>query len=192
MNATNRQVNPYVQSMQPYAGEIRLFAGTRAPAGWLICRGQLEPVSFYPELFAVIGKKYGGDGVNTFGLPDLSVRVPVGRSGETPPGLSKTYPQGAAGGLLDVVLDEAHMPSHTHTWFASKAVATTGTPSPDVTFATVAAGSTLYSRNAAPVTQATAGEMNIASPGGASHPNVMPSVALNYIICVDGLPPETP
>ena len=62
---------------QPYVGEIRMFAGNFAPAGWMFCEGQLLPISEYETLFNLIGTTYGGDGQSTFALPDLRGRVPI-------------------------------------------------------------------------------------------------------------------
>ena len=62
---------------QPYVGEIRMFAGNFAPAGWMFCEGQLLPISENETLFQLIGTTYGGDGESTFALPDLRGRIPV-------------------------------------------------------------------------------------------------------------------
>ncbi len=62
---------------QPYVGEIRMFAGNFAPAGWMFCEGQLLPISEYETLFNLIGTTYGGDGQSTFALPDLRGRLPL-------------------------------------------------------------------------------------------------------------------
>ncbi len=62
---------------QPYVGEIRMFAGNFAPAGWQFCEGQLLPISEYETLFNLIGTTYGGDGQSTFAVPDLRGRVPL-------------------------------------------------------------------------------------------------------------------
>src|SRR5207247_11094377 len=62
---------------QPYVGEIRMFAGNFAPAGWMFCERQVLPISEYETLFQLIGTTYGGDGQSTFGLPDLRGRIPV-------------------------------------------------------------------------------------------------------------------
>ncbi len=61
---------------QPYVGEIRMFAGNFAPAGWMFCEGQLLPISENETLFNLIGTTYGGDGQTTFALPDLRGRLP--------------------------------------------------------------------------------------------------------------------
>ena len=62
---------------QPYVGEIRMFAGNFAPAGWMFCEGQLLPISENETLFQLIGTTYGGDGESTFALPDLRGRIPI-------------------------------------------------------------------------------------------------------------------
>ena len=66
---------------QPYVGEIRMFAGNFAPAGWMFCEGQLLPISENETLFQLIGTTYGGDGESTFALPDLRGRVPIHQGG---------------------------------------------------------------------------------------------------------------
>src|ERR687898_3346785 len=62
---------------QPFVGEIRMFAGNFAPAGWMFCEGQLLPISENETLFNLIGTTYGGDGESTFALPDLRGRIPI-------------------------------------------------------------------------------------------------------------------
>ncbi len=96
---------------QPYVGEIRMFAGNFAPAGWMFCEGQLLPISEYETLFNLIGTTYGGDGQNTFALPDLQSRVPVHQS--------SAYPLAANGGAETVTLTPQQMPVHTHVANAS-------------------------------------------------------------------------
>ena len=95
----------------PYLGEIRLLAGNDVPAGWDFCRGQLVDPTTYPSLFANIGTTYGGDGVSTFGLPDLRGRVPLGPGQGA--GLSN-YFRGQTVGMETENLSIGQMPSHTH------------------------------------------------------------------------------
>ena len=64
--------------MEAFIGQIVLFAGNRTPRGWSFCQGQILPVMQNQALFSVIGSTYGGDGRNTFALPDLRSSVPVG------------------------------------------------------------------------------------------------------------------
>src|SRR5512134_3759257 len=96
---------------QPYVGEIRMFAGNFAPAGWMFCEGQLLPISENETLFALIGTTYGGDGQETFGLPNLQGRVPI-HQGQGP-GLSG-YLIGEAGGVEGVTLTANQIPIHSH------------------------------------------------------------------------------
>jgi microcystin-dependent protein len=70
--------------MDPFLGEIKIFAGNYAPMGWMKCEGQILPISGNDALFAVIGKTYGGDGTTTFALPDFRGRVPLGYSANYP------------------------------------------------------------------------------------------------------------
>ena len=82
---------------EPYVGEIRMFGGSFAPAGWAMCQGQLMPISENDTLFNLIGTTYGGDGQETFGLPDLQGRAPM-HMGQGP-GLSQNYvTEGEKGG----------------------------------------------------------------------------------------------
>src|SRR3954469_16308070 len=96
---------------QPYVGEIRMFAGSFAPAGWMFCDGQLIPISENDTLFVVIGTTYGGDGQETFALPNLQGRVPLHQGAGS--GLSN-YQLGEAGGVEAVTLTTQQIPSHTH------------------------------------------------------------------------------
>src|SRR5437879_10030878 len=96
---------------QPYVGEIRMFAGNFAPAGWMFCDGSLLPISEYETLFNLIGTTYGGDGQSTFALPDLRGHLPIhsGR-GVT---LAET------GGAVEITLIVSQIPAHTHAGFGS-------------------------------------------------------------------------
>jgi microcystin-dependent protein len=95
----------------PYVGEIRMFAGTFAPQGWMFCDGQLLPIAESETLFNLIGTTYGGDGQSTFALPDLRGRIPIHLGG--------THVLGAAGGTETVTITVREMPAHTHALNAS-------------------------------------------------------------------------
>jgi microcystin-dependent protein len=95
---------------QSYIGEIRLFAGNFAPAGWAFCDGSLIPISENDALFNLIGTTYGGDGQSTFALPDFRGRVPIG----TGQGAVSNRTIGETGGQETITLSTANMPSHTH------------------------------------------------------------------------------
>lgn len=97
--------------VQPYVGEVRMFAGSFAPTGWLFCDGQLLPISEYETLFQLVGTTYGGDGQVTFALPDLRGRLPVHQGAG--PGLSGIL-LGETGGRESVTLISSQLPVHTH------------------------------------------------------------------------------
>src|ERR1700710_2396420 len=103
---------------QPYVGEIRMFAGNFAPAGWSFCEGQLLPISENDTLFQLIGTTYGGDGQSTFGIPNLQGRVPIHMG--TGPGFS-TRNLADTGGVESVTLAVNQIPAHTHPYLASTA-----------------------------------------------------------------------
>lgn len=102
--------------MEPYIGEIRIFAGTFAPIGWALCNGALLPISEYDTLFMLLGTTYGGDGVNTFAVPDLRGRAIISQ-GRSRAGT--TYVLGAMGGTENVTLLIPNMPSHQHSFSVS-------------------------------------------------------------------------
>jgi microcystin-dependent protein len=167
----------------PYVGEIRLFAGNFAPAGWELCQGQLLPIADNDTLFQLLGTSYGGDGVSTFALPDLRGRVPVhagSGAGLSPRTLAE------AGGAESVTLNTSQMAAHTHLVSASQDPASgdynaaTGLP------ATVA-GTNLYGAVGTP------GPMlanAIGAAGGArAHDNMAPYLCLNFIISLFGIYP---
>src|SRR5215471_16806917 len=90
----------------PFVGEIRMFAGNFAPAGWSFCNGALIPIDQNPTLFQLIGTTYGGDGQNNFALPNLQSRVPV----HVGPG----FALGQSGGTETVTLTTSQIPAHSH------------------------------------------------------------------------------
>src|SRR5215510_5368145 len=104
---------------QPYVGEIRMFAGNFAPAGWMFCEGQLLPISENETLFQLIGTTYGGDGESTFALPDLRGRIPI-HSG-TNAGI--TFQLAETGGVETVTLTVQQIPLHSHPILASTDIA---------------------------------------------------------------------
>lgn len=177
--------------MNPYTGEIRLFAGSYTPADWLLCDGSLQNISVYDELYAIIGTTYGGDGIVTFGLPDLRGRLVLGVG--LGPGLATDYTLGQAGGLGMVSLVGSNLPEHNHALNAATDDAASLSPVNSF-FAAVGNGAVAYVDPAA--TGASTVPMNpavLSTAGGSlAHSNRMPSVALNYIICPKGIFPEPP
>src|SRR3954447_15423241 len=110
---------------QPFIGEIRMFAGTFAPAGWALCQGQPMSISENDALFTLIGTTYGGDGQNTFNLPDLQGRIPLHHGQGA--GL-QNYIMGEAAGVESVTLTTNQIPTHTHAYAASTAAGTDNNP----------------------------------------------------------------
>src|SRR6266550_1519616 len=104
---------------QPYVGEIRMFAGNFAPAGWMFCEGQLLPISENETLFQLIGTTYGGDGQSTFALPDLRGRVPLHQG--------NGFILAETGGAEETTLTVSQIPAHNHPLLGSSSIAT-GTP----------------------------------------------------------------
>lgn len=172
--------------MDSFVGEIRLFGFPRIPTGWLACNGQPVSVAEYSTLYAVIGTTYGGDGSQTFNLPDLRGRVPIGLG--TGRGLP-TYALGQPGGQEAHTLIEAEMPSHSHGLMSSTVTSTTTTPSDSVHLGTVSAGSFYATTaNAAPYVSMAA---CIGFTGDSvAHDNMMPTLVCNYCISYVGVFPS--
>jgi len=167
---------------QPYVGEIRIFAGNYAPAGWMHCSGQLLAISENEALFSLIGTTYGGDGVSTFALPDLRGRVPV-HQGAGPGG--STLIMGEIGGTEQETLQVSHLPAHGHPLAFNKAKGDAVDPSRN-----------FPGRNSAGVNQygESNGSMNENSisqtGGGQPHENIQPYLVSNYIISLYGIFPS--
>lgn len=176
--------------MDPYIGEIRIFAGNFAPIDWHFCDGSLLQINAYQALFALIGTTYGGDGATTFAVPDLRGRFAISLGQGT--GLS-VRSLGQSGGTEQAVIDTATLTAHTHTLYTAGTGATTPTAGPGVTFANTTGQNTMYVNaavtpaptkvNPAPATVANTG-------GGQGHANVMPCLAVNYIISLSGIFPQ--
>src|SRR5271168_511207 len=105
----------------PYVGEIRMAGFNFAPVGWMFCQGQLLSITQNSTLFQLIGTTYGGDGENTFGLPDLRGRFPVH--------LGSSYVLGQSGGAEDVTLIASQMPVHSHAAMCSPVGGNVASPS---------------------------------------------------------------
>lgn len=184
---------------EPFIGQIQPYGFNFAPRGWAKCEGQLLPISSNTALFSLLGTIYGGDGRNTFALPDLRGRVPMG-SGNGP-GLS-TRKIGAKGGTERVTLNAAQMPAHDHsgtgtvtgTMQANSGAGDTDTPGGN-TLATLSR-TNQYSTagpNTAMHTDTVHGTGNFTTSmagGSQSHDNMQPYLAINYCIALVGLFPS--
>lgn len=162
----------------PYVGEIRMFAGNFAPAGWMFCEGQLLPISENETLFQLIGTTYGGDGQSTFALPDLRGRIPIHQG--------NGFILAETGGAEEITLTVQQIPSHTHPLLAS---ADSGNSSTEgINFAS-GQEKLVYSSETTPLIAAKNG---IISPTGSSQPhtNFMPYLCVDYIISLFGIFPS--
>lgn len=169
---------------QPHVGEIRMFAGNFAPAGWMFCEGQLLPISENDTLFQLIGTTYGGDGQETFKLPDLRGRIPI-HYGNASSGT--IYELADKGGVESVTLTDQQIPSHSHSVLATTDLANSASPA-DGYLSTTATGNKIYS-TANPTIALSAQEI---SPIGGSQPhdNFQPYLCVNFIIALFGLFPS--
>ncbi len=166
----------------PYIGEIRMFGGNFAPAGWAFCDGSLLSIAENDALFNLIGTTYGGDGQNTFALPDLRGRAPL-HAGQGP-GLSN-YTLGQAGGTESVTLTPNQLPAHSHLAQGQTAAGSQTSPSNGVW-----AASTLNQFSANTPTQPFAANAVGMSGGSQPHDNMMPYATINYIISLFGIYPS--
>jgi microcystin-dependent protein len=163
---------------QPYVGEIRIFAGNFAPAGWMFCEGQTLPISENETLFQLIGTTYGGDGEETFNLPDLRGRLPIHQG--------NNFILAETGGAEEITLTVQQIPAHTHPFVGA---ATTGT-------ATSAANNLpANSQNVTPyINQGPDANMNAAvvslSGGSQPHSNFQPYLCVDFIISLFGIFPS--
>ncbi|SFM70278.1 Microcystin-dependent protein [Chitinophaga sp. YR627] len=192
--------------MDNYLGEIRLFAGNFAPVNWSVCNGSLLAISQYDALFSLIGTQYGGDGITTFALPDLRVRVPISIGQISPTGGSGNYILGQAAGSPNITLLTSNIPNHTHPLMAVNTTATTGDPVNNMLAATNGNNNTgptaypdvnLYTTLPLPgggttIPNALMDPASITPIGGTqAHDNMMPYVTINYIIALYGIYPSS-
>jgi len=203
--------------MEGYISEIRIFAGNFAPRGWAFCAGQQYQINQYTPLYALIGTYYGGDGQQSFNLPDFRGRTAIGTGQGN--GLSY-YEIGETGGTPDVSLLSTQLPVHTHgatvtpgtgAYSGTANLMCVDTPGNATTplngyIGQDGGGNTAYfaSASGATLTAMASGSVAFVSPGGATlpsvtlgpaggstpHNNMMPSLAVNYIICVEGIFPS--
>ena len=165
---------------QPYVGEIRMFAGNFAPAGWALCDGQLLPISENDALFVVLGTRYGGDGQETFALPNLQSRVPMHQGSNA----GQTFIIGEMAGVESVTLTIQQIPIHTHALLASTTISNTQTPGGNV----AAAGSgQIYTSDELPTGMSA---QSISPVGGSQpHENLQPYLCISFIISLFGVFP---
>ena len=163
---------------QPYVGEIRMFAGNFAPAGWMFCEGQLLPISENETLFQLIGTTYGGDGQSTFALPDLRGRLPIHQG--------NGFILAETGGAEEITLTVNQIPAHTHPLLASAGPGNANAPAGNVTGESAAVK--IY------VSEVPTANLNpsAVTPVGGSQPhtNFQPYLCVDFIISLFGIFPS--
>jgi len=169
---------------QPYVGEIRMFAGSFAPAGWMTCDGQILPISEYETLFNLIGTTYGGDGQSTFALPNLAARAPLHMGTGT-----STYTLAQNGGVTQVTLTTNQIPAHSHAVVADGNTGTTNSGSPSGTYYGNTTPTQIYASTPLP---RNVGKMTTLPVSGGSQPhdNMQPYLAITFIISLFGIFPS--
>jgi microcystin-dependent protein len=164
--------------MTAWVGEIRMFGGNFAPAGWLFCEGQLLPISENETLFQLIGTTYGGDGESTFALPDLRGRIPIHQG--------NGFILAETGGAEEITLTTNQIPAHTHPLVASTAA---GGPNPAGAVLATSTAIDIYRESTAstPLAAASIGPVGGSQP----HTNFQPYLCVSFIISLFGLfPPQ--
>lgn len=180
--------------MDEYLGIIKIFAGNFAPKGWVMCNGQLLSIAQNSALFAILGTTYGGDGVNTFAVPNLQSRIPLGMGAG--PGLSR-YVQGQVAGTETTTLLTSNMPAHTHAAQVAVSNLNATVATPTATCVPAAAG-TGSGRSFVPTNAYIESDPNVtltkgvtigSAGGNLPFSNLQPYIAMNYIMCTQGLFP---
>jgi|SRR5215470_8738861 len=165
---------------QPYVGEIRMFAGNFAPAGWMFCEGQLLPISEYETLFNLIGTTYGGDGQSTFALPDLRGRIPLHQG--------NGFTLAETGGAETITLTVSQIPAHSHAALGTANPGTTTSPSAQTMSNLAGATNSAYGQDAP---KSTLSPSSITSTGGSQpHNNFQPYLCIDFIISLFGIFPS--
>lgn len=172
----------------PYVGEIRLFGFSRVPTGWLACDGSQQQISQYDVLFNLIGTTYGGDGIQTFAMPDMRGQVPLHQGNG--PGLSPRV-LGEQGGTETVTLIPANMPSHNHSYAVVNAAASATTPANGLQLGIAASDDKLYASSTTGLTPFVMTQGSTASTGGSQpHDNTMPTLTVSFCIAWAGIYPS--
>jgi microcystin-dependent protein len=166
---------------EPYLGMLMAVAFNFAPRGWAICDGSVLNISQNDALFTLLGTTFGGDGINTFGLPDLRGRSAIG-TGQGP-GLS-SYLTGESSGVENVTVTIPQMTAHSHVSTCASQTQNSAVPNNSV----LASGPAIY---ASPSTGTSLAPATITISGGSQpHNNMQPCLALNWVISLEGIFPS--
>lgn len=162
---------------QPYVGEIRIFAGNFAPAGWMFCEGQLLPISENETLFQLIGTTYGGDGESTFALPDMRGRIPIHQG--------NGFILAETGGAEEITLTVNQIAAHSHPLLASADASTQRVPT------NMVLGRGAADAYAVTFTAGNLALSSVGSVGGSQpHTNFQPYLCVDFIISLFGIFPS--
>jgi microcystin-dependent protein len=163
---------------QPYVGEIKIFAGNFAPAGWMFCEGQLLPIAENETLFQLIGTTYGGDGQSTFALPDLRGRIPLHQGGG--------FSLAESGGAEEITLTVNQIPAHSHAFLASQGPGNQSNPQNSLT--ANSASVQIYIEDSVDTSMS---PQSIGPVGGGQpHTNFQPYLCVDFIISLFGIFPS--
>lgn len=163
---------------QPYVGEIRMFAGNFAPAGWAFCDGSPQAISENETLFQLIGTTYGGDGQSTFNLPDLRGRIPVHQG--------SGFLLAESGGAEEVTLTVNQLPIHNHALMAASNNAIQTTPATNIIGTPTVVDLFRVGNAASPLAPQSIGS----TVGSQPHTNFQPYLCINFIISLYGIFPS--
>jgi microcystin-dependent protein len=163
---------------QPYVGEIRMFAGNFAPAGWMFCEGQLLPISENETLFQLIGTTYGGDGQSTLALPDLRGRIPLHQG--------NGFILAGTGGAEEITLTVSQIPAHAHALLATAGPANDSNPEGRLMAEQLAVSA--YQSLPPDIAM---GVQSVGPVGGSQpHTNFQPYLCVSFIISLFGIFPS--
>jgi microcystin-dependent protein len=171
--------------MDPFLGQIMLFAGNFAVRGFALCDGQLLPINQNQALFSLLGTQYGGNGITNFALPDLRGRLPV-HQGQGP-GLTDRV-MGETGGTESITLASGELPAHAHPLVAQGGHATSGVPAANAGYSRAVSMMPYHAVTANVAVMA--GAALSSTGGGQAHGNLMPFLGLNYQIALEGIFPS--
>jgi microcystin-dependent protein len=171
----------------PFLCEIRPWALNFAPRGWIMCQGQILPISQFTAMFALIGTYYGGNGTSNFQLPDLRSRVPM-KYGQDPVG--NQYVIGQEAGEESVTIQSNQMPVHTHNVFGdSAATGNYGYPAAGNALSTNDKSDPFYAPGNSPSVPLNPGTVSTYAGGNQAHTNLQPYLAINWCIASQGIFP---
>jgi microcystin-dependent protein len=170
--------------MEPFIGQVILFGGNFAPVGWAFCNGQLMSIAQYSPLFSILGTTYGGDGIQTFALPDLRGRAPLHVGASPGPG-QPAYSLGEMSGSETVTLVQQQMPQHSHAVAAAVSSEGSSTNQPNGNIF----GSGPFYQAAGNADGALGGINSSVAGSNMPHNNLQPFTAMNYIIALEGVYP---